>query len=165
MTNPNPLPFDPQVQVVQTPQASSLVSFLVRLPVAFILSGVVVVLSGLIWGAIAYFTESIYVMIAILIGIGVTFALTFPFKRVPFLLGLILLLPAMGLTIMAVLWGDFIFYTLVTMNEFNMEVLDAAARVARYFIGIAITDEGESLASIAFAVIGAILGFVNAIRR
>ena len=51
------------------------------------------VLSGLIWGVLAYLTSSIYVIIAIVIGVAVTFAITIPFKRVPLLLALVMVLP------------------------------------------------------------------------
>lgn len=163
--SPSPLPFEPQVQVSQTPQESSLLSFIVRLPLAFILSGVVVVLSGLLWGALAYFTNSIYFMVAIVIGLAVTFAVTFPFKRVPFLLALVLFLPALVLTVIAVLWGDFIFYTLSLMNDTGMDLMDALERVTRLFIRYAITEDGESISSIVFALIGSVLGFISALRK
>jgi len=163
--SPTPLPFEPQVQVSQTPSESSLLSFMFRLPVAFILGGIIVLVSGLLWGAIAYVTESIYFMVAIVIGIGVTYALTFPFKRVPFLLALLLVLPAIALTILAVLWGDYVFYTLSAMNARGLDLLRAMEWVAGYFIQAAITEDGESLGSIVFAVIGAVLGFIGAVRR
>lgn len=163
--SPSPLPFEPQVQVTQTPQESSLLSFIVRLPLAFILSGIVVVLSGLLWGALAYFTNSIYFMVAIVIGLAVTFAVTFPFKRVPFLLALVLFLPALVLTIIAVLWGDFVFYTLSLMKDTGMDLMDALERVTRLFIRYAITEDGESISSIVFALIGAVLGFISALRK
>lgn len=163
--SPSPLPFEPQVQVSQTPQESSLFSFIVRLPLAFILSGIVVVLSGLLWGVLAYFTNSIYFMVAIVIGLAVTFAVTFPFKRVPFLLALVLFLPALVLTIIAVLWGDFVFYTLSLMKDTGMDLMDALERVTRLFIRYAITEDGESISSIVFALIGAVLGFISALRK
>ncbi len=163
--SPTPLPFESQVQVSQTPSESSLLSFLFRLPVAFILGGIIVVVSGLLWGVLAYLTESIYFMVAIVIGIGVTYALTFPFKRVPFLLALLLLLPAIALTIVAVLWGDYVFYTLLAMNARGLDPLRAMEWVASYFIQAAITEDGESLSSLVFAVIGAVLGFFSAVRR
>lgn len=163
--NPTPLPFEPGVQVTSTPEQSSFLSFIVRIPVAFVLSGIVVVLSGLVWGVLAYLTSSIYVMVAILIGIAVSFAITIPFKRVPLLLALVLIFPAIVLTIIAVLWGDYVFYVLTVMNERGMDVLKAMMWVADYFIPVAITEEGESISSIIFGLIGAVLGFFNAFRR
>ncbi len=163
--NPTPLPFDPSVQVTSTPERSSLLSFILRIPLAFILSGIVVVLSGLIWGVLAYLTSSIYVIIAIVIGVAVTFAITIPFKRVPLLLALVMVLPAIALTVVAVLWGDFVFYVLSVMNERGMDLLKAVRWVAPYFISVAITEDGESISSIIFGLIGAVLGFFNAMRR
>lgn len=163
--NPTPLPFDPSVQVTSTPEQSSLLAFLLRIPLAFILSGIVVVLSGLIWGVLAYLTSSIYVIIAIVIGVAVTFAITIPFKRVPLLLALVMVLPAIALTVVAVLWGDFVYYVLSVMNERGMDLLKAVQWVAPYFISVAITEDGESISSIIFGLIGAVLGFFNAMRR
>lgn len=163
--SPSPLPFEPQVHVTQTPSGSSLTYFALRLPLAFILSGIVVVLSGLLWGALAYLTESIYFMIAIVIGIAVTFAVTFPFKRVPLLLALLLFLPSLVLTVIAVLWGEYLFYTFSLMNETGMGLMDALERVARFFIRFAITEDGESISSIVFALIGAVLGFISSARK
>lgn len=163
--NPTPLPFEPGVQVTATPEKSSFLSFLLRIPVAFVLSGIVVILSGLVWGVLAYLTSSIYVMVAILIGIAVSFAITVPFKRVPLLLGLVLIFPAIALTVIAVLWGDYVFYVLTVMNERGMDLLKAMVWVAEYFIPVAITEDGESISSIIFGLIGSVLGFFNLLRR
>ncbi len=163
--SPTPLPYEPQVQISQTPSGSSLMYFALRLPLAFILSGIVVVVSGVLWGGLAYLTNSVYFIVAILIGLAVTFAVTFPFKRVPFLLAILLFLPALVLTVIAVLWGDYVFYTLSLMKDTGMDLIDALERVARFFIRYAITEEGDSIGSIILAMIGTVLGFVSALRK
>ena len=142
----------------KTDQGASLIW---RLLLAAIFSVVAVGASAVGWGVLAYFTGKVYFIIAILIGMIITFAITYPFERVSLPLAAILFFPAAFLTIFTVVVGDAIFYLLTGMFEYNLEVMDAI---------LAITSQPldflqESLGSVVLAAIGTILGFVNAIRR
>jgi hypothetical protein len=143
-------------------QGSGIFAFLLRLVASGFLSVGAVLVSAVGWGLLAYFTNSIYVFAAIVIGFIVAFAVTFPFKRVPLLLAFLLFFPTAALTILSVLLGDFLYYVLVGMKEFDWSMADAAAQVARNFMDIAGRD---SLASLLFAAFGTLVGFFNAVRN
>ena len=145
-------------QETQTNQGSSLIW---RLLLAAIFSVVAVGASAAGWGVLAYFTGKVYFIIAILIGMVVTFAITYPFERVSLPLAAILFFPAAFLTIFAVLVGDAIFYLLTGMFKYNLVVMDAIRAVTSQPLDFL----QESLGSIVLAAIGTVLGFVNAIRR
>ncbi|MCI0397270.1 MAG: hypothetical protein L0322_20355, partial [Chloroflexi bacterium] len=76
--------FGPPAAAAQ-PGAKSLI---LRLPVSMILTAAAVVVGATVWGLIAYFTNSIFVFIPVVIGFGIAVAMTFPFKRVPWWLAL-----------------------------------------------------------------------------
>lgn len=121
-----------------------------------------VLVSALGWGLLAYFTNSIYVFAAIVIGFIVAFAVTFPFKRVSLPLAFLLFFPTAALTVLSVLLGDFLYYVLSAMKQFDWSMADAIAQVTRNFVDIARQD---SIASILFAAFGTLVGFFNAVRN
>lgn len=139
-----------------------LVSFLMRLVASGFLSIGAVLVSALGWGLLAYFTNSIYVFAAIVIGFIVAFAVTFPFKRVSLPLAFLLFFPTAALTVLSVLLGDFLYYVLSAMKQFDWSMADAIAQVTRNFVDIARQD---SIASILFAAFGTLVGFFNAVRN
>lgn len=136
-------------------------SLIWRLLLAVIFSAVAVAVTAVGWGVLAYLTGKVYFIVAILIGMIITFAITYPFDRISLPLAAILFFPAAFLTILTVLFGDAIFYMLTAIFEYNLEVTEAV---------VAITSQPldflqESLGSIVLAAIGTVLGFANGIRR
>ncbi len=132
-----------------------------RLFLGLLMAIAAVALSAGGWGLLAYWTNSIYVMAAIVVGFVVSFAVTYPFPRIGILLGIVLFIPTAILTVAAVLLGDYLYYVLNFMAE-GATLNEAIATVATYFVELAAED---SLASVIFAVIGTVVGFFNAISR
>lgn len=158
-SSPNPSPAPPPPNVDPEPVGM----ILVRLPLALLLGVVAAVVCGVLWGLLAYFTESIFLYGAIAIGGVVSFAITSAFKRITWPIALLMFFPALLLTVGSVLFGDLLFYVLVVMKEFEVGFLDAALTVLENVVEIA-TDKDEA-ASYIFALIGAGLGFFGAVRR
>src|SRR5687768_17322563 len=96
----------------QSAGQGGVVSFLIRLVAAGFLSGGAVVAGALGWGLLAYLTDSVFVLAAIVIGFIVAFAITFPFKRISIPLAFLLFFPTAALTVLTVILGDYIYYTL-----------------------------------------------------
>jgi hypothetical protein len=175
MTQPNP-PFQqdpaqlqPSYQVPQQyqPQGTPLQperSLGGNLTKALLAGLAAVVVGALVWGGLAYFTERIFVYVAIIIGFAVSFAITLPFKRpIALPVALILFIPALVFTAASVLLGDFFYATLLVAKELNIGISAAAAEVAPIYFDV-ITEGGEAIKSLLFALLGAGLGFYNAVK-
>lgn len=131
-----------------------------RLILGLLMAVAAVVASAIAWGLLAYATNSVYFIAALAVGAAVSFTITYPFPRTSTLLAILLFVPAVLLTVTAVLLGDYLYYVLNFMAE-GADFAEAAAVVAVYFLELAAED---SLISIVMAVVGTIIGFVNAIR-
>lgn len=136
--------------------------FLMRLVAAAFLSGAAVVVGALGWGVLAYLTNSVFVLAAIVIGFMVAFAVTFPFQRISIPLAFLLFFPTAVLTALTVILGDYVYYTLSAMREFDWGLADAAVQVARNFIDLTGRD---TVVSLLLAAFGTLVGFFNAVRR
>ncbi|MDA0243993.1 MAG: hypothetical protein OT477_11300 [Chloroflexi bacterium] len=120
------------------------------------------VISAAAWGALAYYTNSVYMVAAIVIGFAVSFAVTYPFERIGFFLALLLFFPVVLLSAVTVLLGDYIFYVLVIIAEEGVTASEAIYGVAEIFVEVARQDSAGSLV---FGIIGAVIGFYNAVRN
>jgi hypothetical protein len=120
-----------------------------------------IVISAAAWGALAFYTNSVYMMAAIVIGFAVSFAVTYPFERIGFLMAILLLVPTVLLSAATVLLGDYIFYVLVIIADEGATASEAIYGVAEIFVELA---REESAGSLVFGVIGALIGFYNALR-
>lgn len=121
-----------------------------------------VIVCALAWGIVAYFTNKIFFWGAILIGVVVSLAAMSGFPRVNFGVAALMLIPSVALTLVAILLGDFIFYTLSAMRELQMGLLPAIQGIAEVFVELESGKEG--VASMVFGGIGALVGFYNAAR-
>ena len=131
-----------------------------RLILGLFLAVAAVALSALGWGVLAYLTDAVYFMAAIVVGAAVSYALTYPFKRVSFLGAVVLFVPAILLTVTAVLLGDYLYYVLNVMAE-GYALTESIYFVAEYFLELALED---SIASVVLAAVGTVVGFANAVR-
>lgn len=121
----------------------------------------VVVVCAIAWGTVAYFTNTIYFWGAIIVGLLVSAATMSGFRHVNIGIAILMLLPCLALTLLAVALGDFIYYTLVAAKELDFGLVSAVGKVAKVFIELEI---GEGKASMVFGGIGALIGFFNAVR-
>ena len=136
--------------------------FIGRFLTSLLIIPLTVVISAAAWGALAYYTNSVYMVAAIVIGFAVSFAVTYPFERIGFLLALLLFFPIVMLSAITVLLGDYIFYVLVIIAEEGVTASEAIYGVAEIFIEVARQDSAGSLV---FGIIGAVIGFYNAVRN
>ena len=120
------------------------------------------VISAAAWGALAFYTNTVYMVAAIVIGFAVSFAVTYPFERIGFFLALLLFFPVVLLSAATVLLGDYIFYVLVIIAEEGATASEAIYGVAEIFVEVARQDSAGSLV---FGIIGAVIGFYNAVRN
>ena len=136
--------------------------FIGRFLTSLLIIPLTVVISAAAWGALAYYTNSVYMVAAIVIGFAVSFAVTYPFERIGFFLALLLFFPVVLLSAVTVLLGDYIFYVLVIIAEEGVTASEAIYGVAEIFIEVARQDSAGSLV---FGIIGAVIGFYNAVRN
>ena len=133
------------------------------LPLGLGLGVVAMLIGAVLWGVIAYFTDTVYFIIPLGVGFAVASALLLPFKKKSFILAVVMFVPSAVLTIASALLGDYIYYTLVYAREATMAIPDSAALIAQNFVAIA-TDSPDTAQSIGLAAIGALLGLINAAR-
>lgn len=134
--------------------------FVIRLVVGLVLLAVVMVASAIGWGYLAYLTDSIYLVVAILIGIGVAGAVSYPFKRVSWGLALLLALPVAALTAVTVLAGDAFYVALVARSQLELNLSNGL----QYALQNSADWIGDSVSSVVFGLIGAGLGILGLVK-
>jgi hypothetical protein len=97
-------PPNPTVQDLERP-------FLISLIISGALAIGVTLLCAVVWGVLAYFTNSIFLYAAIGIGLVISWALTAGFRTVTTPVRVLMFLPAIVLTLVSVSLGDLIFCT------------------------------------------------------
>lgn len=152
---------EPITYVAESNASSGGRRFIGRALASLILIPLTMLISAAAWGALAFYTNTVYMVAAIVIGFAVSFAVTYPFERIPFWLAILLFLPAIFLSAVTVLLGDYIFYVLVIMADEGATASEAIYGVAEIFVELA---RQESVGSLIFGVIGALIGFYNAVR-
>ncbi|MBP7688091.1 MAG: hypothetical protein KA765_09290 [Thermoflexales bacterium] len=133
------------------------------LPLGLGLGVVAMIIGAVLWGGIAYFTDTVYFIIPLGVGFAVASALLLPFKQKSFFLAVVMFVPSAVLTIASALLGDYIYYTLVYAREATMAIPASAALIAQNFVAIA-TESPDTAQSIGLAAVGALLGLINAAR-
>lgn len=150
------------------PAAPSVVSnvgppFLVRFFLAGVYGVGAMLLGAVIWGLVAYFLNSIFLVGAFFIGGLVTLAIASPFHRISVPLGILLFLPAVGMTLISIVMGDLLFYTLSAMKEFDMSFMEAAFAILEN--ADKLLTSSDQAGSYIFGGLGAVLAFFNVVRR
>jgi len=133
------------------------------LPLGLGLGVLAMLIGAVLWGVIAYFTDTVYFIIPLGIGFTVASALLLPFKKKSIGLVVILFVPSALLTIASALLGDYLYYTLVYAREAAVALPESASFIARNFVEIA-TESPDTAKSIGLAAVGALLGLINAVR-
>lgn len=105
-----------------------------------------------LWGGVAYSLERIFLMGAILIGFAIAWCVNRGMGKVN-MYGRVL---AIGLTLTAVLLGDYLFILLTTAREWGESVsAEMASTVTQQFAAIEFSSGSSGWMSLFFAVIGA----------
>jgi len=133
-----------------------------QLVLSAILGVVVAIVVAGLWGALAYFTDSIFLYAAIFAGIAIGGAMLWPLGKANTLLRIGVLIVAAGLTILAVLSGDFLYLALRVADRTGVNLLDAAFLVAPDFIE---AEAEDGVMSVLFGLLGAASTFLRRGRR
>lgn len=158
------MPVESTVSIPVQPVEVNERPFLIRASLGALISIGVLLVGALIWGVVSFATDSVYFFIPILVGFAITAGLFYPFKRVSFLVGLALFLPCIVLTVVSALLGDCLYYTLILANEYDLNVGEAAVEVALNLEYLLIEGSDTGM-SVVLSIIGAILGFIRAVRK
>ncbi len=134
------------------------------LPLGLGLGVLAMLIGAVVWGVIAYFTDTVYFIIPLGVGFVVASALLLPFKKKSIGLVIVLFVPSALLTIASALLGDYIYYTLVYAREATVAVPESASFIAQNFVEIA-RESPDTVKSIGLAAVGALLGLINAARQ
>lgn len=134
-------------------------NFIVRLIMGLFITAVVMVVSALAWGGIAYATQQVFVLAAVVIGFAISFGLSYPFSRVSIPLMILLVVPTLAFTVLTVLAGDMVYYTLIIADSQGLaygEALTAAIEDYEQLL-----NSSDTVQSVVIACIGALLGVFN----
>ena len=82
-----------------------------------------------IWGLVAYFSNSVYVIIAFFIGLAVASAILIPISPIHKAVALIFLPIALAGTLLSILLGESLFTVLVLMRDYEATVPEALTAV------------------------------------
>lgn len=141
----------------ESPSSES--SFIVRLIIGLFITAVVMVVSALAWGGIAYAVERVYVYAAVIIGFAISFGLSYPFSRVSIPVIILLVVPTLALTVLTILAGNLVQYTLLYADARQITYIQSAGAVFQDYEMV--LDNPTTIPSIVIASIGALLGIFN----
>ncbi|MBM7844038.1 hypothetical protein [Herpetosiphon giganteus] len=127
-----------------------------------------VVLGAIIWGLLAYFTERIFFYVAILIGMGISYAMISPFRKpVSKAILFSLVVPAILFTLLSLEIGSLITLVIFLQREPGIEIPLGQA-ISFGFDGL-LSEEwyksSDHILTVVFGVLGAGLGFYNTLKR
>lgn len=114
------------------------------------------------WGILANLTNSVYLYAALFAGIAIGGLMLWPLGRANIVVRLAVLAVAGVLTVVAVLAGDFLFYTLHLADRNHLSLIDAAMVVAPNFVK---AEQADGVMSILFALAGAVVTLFQGFRR
>lgn len=117
---------------------------------------------AIVWGILANLTDSVYLYAALFAGIAIGGLMLWPLGRANIIVRLAVLAVAGVLTVVAVLGGDYLYYTLKMADRHNLNLLDAAMVVAPNFVE---AEQADGLMSILFALAGAVVTLFQGFRR
>ena len=120
-------------------------------------------LGAVVWAGLAYLTNSYFVLVAVLVGFAVSYALASPFKKpLSDKVLLPLVLPALGLTIVALLLGNLLALTLIAVKA-GAPFAEGFALATSLFTDLMLSRDG--LMPVFFSVLGVGLAFFQLVRK
>jgi hypothetical protein len=126
--------------------------------------GLAVLVGGaLCWALIAYFLERVSLAIAFFMGTFAAMAFAYPFKPIDRRKAVLLFVPSVFTTLAGILLGEFLFVVFVVMRE----VPCTLGVAVQFVLGFPeLVFQGAELAiSLFLGIAGAVLGYVNVVRR
>ncbi|ABX07381.1 MAG TPA: hypothetical protein DEF47_00755 [Herpetosiphon sp.] len=125
-----------------------------------------VVLGAIVWGLLAYFTERIFVYVAILIGVGISYAMISPLRKPvakPVLFSLVI--PAILFTLLSLELGNLITIIIFLRREIDIPLGEAISYSLEAFFSAEWLKSQDHILTIVFGVLGAGYGFYNMLKR
>jgi len=125
-----------------------------------------VVLGAIVWGLLAYFTNRIFVYVAVLIGMGISYAMISPLRKPiakPVLFSM--LIPAILFTLLSLEIGTIISSVLFLQREVDIPVGDALSFIFEILPTEDWLMDKNHLMTIGFGLLGSGLGFYNNLKR
>ncbi len=117
-------------------------------------------MGAVIWGLVAYFSNSVYVIIAFFLGLVVAAAILLPLHPIHKAVALIFLPIAIAGTLLSILLGESLFTVLVLIRDYQASIPEALTAVADGLGDIlAAKDAGIGLV---LGLIGGVIGFFYA---
>jgi|PlaIllAssembly_1097288.scaffolds.fasta_scaffold605236_2 hypothetical protein len=130
---------------------------LLRFFFALAWGSLVIVVGAVIWGLVAYFTNSVYVIIAFFLGLAVSAAILLPLKPIHKAVALIFLPVALAGTLLSILLGESLYTVLFLIRDYQASVPDALITVVEQFNDILAAK--DTLGSLALGGIGGLIGY------
>ncbi|WP_110518846.1 hypothetical protein [Herpetosiphon llansteffanensis] len=124
------------------------------------------VLGAIAWGLLAYFTDKIFFYVAILIGMGISYAMISPFRK-PVSKSILfsLVVPAILFTLLSLELGNLISFILTFQRDFDIPLSKSISPAFDFFFSKLWLQSKENILTIVFGVLGAGLGFYNTLKR
>jgi hypothetical protein len=119
-----------------------------------------IVVGAVIWGLVAYFSNSIYIFIAFFLGLAVAAAILLPLSPIHKAVALIFLPVALAGTLLSILLGESLFAVLGLMRDYEATVPEALTAVVEGMSDI--LSARDTLGSLAVGGIGGLIGFFYA---
>lgn len=125
-----------------------------------------VFLGAIVWGLLAYFTERIFVYVAVLIGMGISYAMISPFRK-PVAKAVLfsLVVPAILFTLLSLELGNTIATIILFQREFDVPLGDAISLGFEVIFSKEWLTSSDHILTVVFGVLGAGLGFYNTLKR
>jgi hypothetical protein len=118
------------------------------------LGSFMVVLGAVIWGMSGYYSDRVFFILGLLIGIGAAAAILLPLRPLSKRTALILLPIVIIATLSSILVGELLYIVLFTIRDFNSTLLEAVLSVSK--------SMGEILAS-SDSIMSGLLGLIGAV--
>jgi hypothetical protein len=112
---------------------------------------------AVIWGLVAYFSNIVYVIIAVFIGLVVSSAILMPLSPMHKAVALIFLPVAVAGSLLSILLGESLFTILYLIRDNHASVIEAVTATLDNFGGILALKDTK--ASLALGLIGALIGY------
>ncbi|GAA5529175.1 hypothetical protein [Herpetosiphon gulosus] len=125
-----------------------------------------VVLGAIVWGLLAYFTERIFVYVAILIGMGISYAMISPLRK-PVAKAVLfsLVVPAILFTLLSLELGTIISTVMFMQRDMNIPVGTAISFVLEVLPTKDWLMDKNHLLTMGFGLLGAGYGFYSNLKR
>jgi hypothetical protein len=130
---------------------------------ALALGTLALVLGAVIWGLVGYFSNSVYVIIAVLIGMALAAAMLLPLRPIQKKIALIFLPIAIIATLLSILLGEMLYVVLFLMRDYEATLGEALLATVDALGEI--LSSSDTVMSGILGLVGALVGFFSIWRR